>query len=196
VSARATLLLALLALAACRATPLAPDLRPPSAEWPALAALDTWHARGRVAVRSAADGFSASFDWHEAGGRSEIDVRGPLGAGAAHITRSADLIRIDTGAQPPIEVPAPFDRLEDALTQRLGFPLPIEPLRYWILGAPASDRPSAPAPAGFAQDGWTVALDDFTRVPAAPAPLPARLTLSREGTRIKVAVTDWTVGGS
>jgi outer membrane lipoprotein LolB len=191
---RGPALAALLALAACHSNPPRTDLRPAAAAWPNLVAIATWRAHGRVAVRSATEGFSASFDWREADGRSELDVRGPLGAGAAHITRTADSIRIDTGSAAPIDVPAPFDRLEGELTARLGFPLPIEPLRYWMLGAPAPDRPSASTPTGFEQDGWAIALAAFAPVAAAPAPLPSRLTLSRAGTQIKVAVSDWTVG--
>jgi len=191
---RALPAIAVLALAGCHLQPAQPDLRPAATAWPALAALPAWHARGRVAVRTPADGFSASFDWRESDGRSEIDVRGPLGAGAAHITRTTDSIRIETGTAAAIDVPAPFDQLEAALTARLGFPLPLEPLRYWMLGAPAPDRASTPTTGGFDQDGWDIVLGPFAAVPAAPAPLPARLTLSRAGSQIRVAVTDWAVG--
>jgi outer membrane lipoprotein LolB len=194
VIARAPALAALLALAACQTLPPRADLRPAAAAWPRLAAIGSWRARGRVAVRSATEGFSASFDWRESAGRSELDVRGPLGAGAAHITRTADTIRIDTGSAAPIDVAAPFERLEAELTARLGFPLPIEPLRYWMLGAPAPDRPSTATPTGFEQDGWAITLASFAPVSSAPVPLPSRLTLVRAGTQIKVAVSDWAVG--
>ena len=187
-------LLALAMLGACQTLP-PPALAPapaPGAQ-AALAALDSWRARGRVAVRSTAEGFSATFDWREASGRGEIDVRGPLGAGAARITRGAESIRIETSNGPPLEIPAPFAALESELTARLGFPLPIGPLRYWLLGVPDPALSSDPSPQGFLQAGWTVSLAQFTPVPGAPAPLPSRLVLKREATEIRVLVSSWTV---
>ena len=191
---RALAVLALTGLAACRSGPPPAELAPAPELQPAVAALEAWRARGRVAVRTPVDGFSASFDWREANGRGELDVRGPLGAGAARITQTADLIRIETGAAPPVEVPAPFDSLEAELTTRLGFPLPIASLRYWLLGVPAPGVPSEPAGGGFRQAGWTVAPAGFTAVPLAPAPLPSRLVLTRADTQIKVAISAWQLG--
>ncbi len=190
---RVALAVALAALAACHTLP--PPAAIPSAETRALlVSVGDWRARGRVAVRAAAEGFSASFDWREAGGAGEIDVRGPLGAGSAHITRSATAVRIETGSRPPLEIAAPFDSLESELAMRLGFPLPIEPLRFWLLGVPDPAAPSVATATGFTQAGWTVTLSDFSPVAAAPAPLPGRLTLSRSGTEIRVLVSSWQVG--
>lgn len=184
---------ALAALAACQTVPRTEPA--PSADTrAALAAVPAWRARGRVAVRSTGEGFSASFDWREAGGRGEIDVRGPLGAGAALITRTAERIRIETGSNPPIEIPAPFETVEAELTARLGFPLPIEPLRYWMLGVPDPDLPSSALADGFAQAGWNIALSGFAPVAMAPAALPSKLVLTRSGTQVRVVVSTWQVG--
>ena len=185
-------LLALALLGGCQSLP-PPAAAPTPAAQAALATLDTWRARGRVAVRSRAEGFGASFDWREAAGRGEIDVRGPLGAGAARITRSAEAIRIETASGPPLEIAAPFTALESELTARLGFPLPIGPLRYWLLGVPDPALPSEAGGQGFAQAGWTVALAQFAPVAGSPAPLPSRLVLKREATEIRVLVSSWTV---
>ena len=193
---RALALAALCALAACHSVPLRPVGRPSAAAIAGITALADWQAQGRVAVRSAGTGFGASFDWQEAAGASRLDVRGPLGGGAARITRTQDTIRIESGGAPPLEVAAPFDALEGELIARLGFPLPIEALRYWLLGVPAPDRPSTATAQGFEQDGWAIGLDEFAAVDGAPAPLPARLTLTREETRIRVAVSHWRVGAS
>jgi outer membrane lipoprotein LolB len=196
VRSRALAVAALLALAACQHAPLRPVARPSAEAAAAIAALDDWQAQGRVAVRNAGTGFGASFDWQEAGGQSRLDVRGPLGGGAARITRTADTITIDTGTSPPLEIAAPFDALDGEVVARLGFPLPIAALRYWLRGVPAPERPSMPTADGFEQDGWAVGLDEFVAVGAAPAPLPSRLTLSRGDTRIRVALSHWRVGAS
>jgi outer membrane lipoprotein LolB len=180
------------ALAGCATVPTAPVAPPPAADArAALASFDDWRAAGRVAVKTAGDGWSANFDWHERDGRGELGVRGPFGAGAARITRSADRIRIEQGDGPPIDVPAPFDALEPTLRERLGAPLPLEQLRWWLVGVPAPEEPSVPAVQGFEQAGWTVRVDEYASVPGAPAPLPRRLVLERDGTRIRVVVDRW-----
>jgi len=185
----------LLLLAGCRTLPEGAPAGPSTAEQAAIALLADWHARGRVAVHSATDGFNASFDWRETAGRSELDVRGPLGAGAAHISRSDELIRIDTGSGAPLDIAAPFASLEPELTARLGFPLPVDSLRYWVLGVPAPAEASEPLAAGFRQGGWEVSFSAFAAVPGAPGPLPVRLALTRGPTRIRVLVSSWQVGG-
>ncbi len=188
-------LVALLAgLGGCATLPPASTVVPDVAARQAIGALDAWQAVGRVAVRSGGEGFSASFDWREAAGRGELGVRGPFGAGAVHISRSDERIRIESGSAVPLDVPAPFEALEPELVARLGFPLPLGPLRYWMLGVPAPGLPSDGAGGDFSQGGWQVSVGGYVPVAGAPGPLPARLTLTRDTTRIRVVVDRWRVG--
>jgi outer membrane lipoprotein LolB len=184
---------AVLALGGCAAVPTAPvaTTAPAAGEREALARLDGWHASGRVAVKTAADGWSASFDWREAGGRGELGVRGPFGAGAARITRTPDTIHIESGSAAPIDVPAPFDALEPVLVDRLGVSLPIAQLRWWLVGVPAPGTPSAGEGPAFEQSGWRVRVDEYSTVAGAPAPLPRKLVMEREATRVRVLVDRW-----
>jgi outer membrane lipoprotein LolB len=192
---RALALVAMLVgLAGCRTLPPRPVAGPDAAARTAIAALTAWQATGRVAVRAGNGGFSASFDWREAGGRGELGVRGPFGAGAVRISRSDERIRIESGGAPPLDVAAPFEALEPELVARLGFPLPLDPLRYWVLGVPAPGLPADGAGSDFRQDGWQVSVSDFVPVAGSPGPLPARLTLTRDATRIRVVVDRWRVG--
>jgi len=186
---------ALAALAACHSLPSRPDLGPGPEVRALLASMPEWRAQGRVAVRSATGGFSASFDWHQTGDRGELGVHGPFGTGAARISRTPELILIESGQGPAVEVPSPFDSLEPALTARLGFALPIEPLRYWVLGVPAPGLSSEPGSGGdFRQAGWTVSLAGFEPVNGAPGSLPTRLELTRQATRVRVIIDAWQVG--
>jgi outer membrane lipoprotein LolB len=187
------LLAVLVMVAGCRSLP-PPVVAPDAGARAAITALASWQASGRVAVRTGNDGFSASFDWRELAGHGELGVRGPFGAGAVRITRSDERIVIEQGGAPPLEVAAPFEALEPELVARLGFPLPLDPLRFWVLGVPAPGRPVDGDGSAFRQDGWQVTVAEFVPVPGAPGPLPARLTLNRDRTRIRVVVDHWQVG--
>ena len=182
----------LLALAACGHAPLRPV--PPPADAAALAAIEHWQASGRIAVRTAQDGFSAHFDWRQQGPRAQLGVRGPFGAGAARLSVDPDTIRVESGNEPPLEVLAPFDALEPQLVARLGFPLPLAVLRYWMLGIPAPSPEVQGAAPAFDQAGWHVVASGFGAVERAPGSLPGRLELSRGSTRIRVIVDRWQVG--
>lgn len=190
----AAVLVALALLAGCAAVPQRPaSPAPTAAELAALAQLTDFALAGRVAVHSGAEGFSASFDWREAAGRGTLAVRGPFGAGAARITRSDQRVVIESGSDAALEVAAPFTELDAALTARLGFPLPLAPLRYWILGVPAPGLPSEGSASRFRQADWDVACADYARVAGAPGPLPGRLVLTRATTRIRVVIDRWHV---
>lgn len=187
----AVLLAAAAGLAGCATVPRGSPPPPNPSAQAALVDFDDWQATGRVAVKTGEDGWSASFDWREADGRGELGVRGPFGAGAARITRTSSLVRIESGSAEPLEVPAPFDALEPALVERLGVPLPLAQLRWWILGVPAPGAPSAGEGAAFEQSGWRVRVDEYAAVGGAPAPLPRRLVIERDATRIRVVVDRW-----
>jgi outer membrane lipoprotein LolB len=194
VTARWAAPLCLLLLAGCRVAPPRPAL-PPVRDLAAIAAFDHWQASGRIAVRTAQDGFSAQFDWRQSGADGLLGVRGPFGAGAARIAIGAGRIRIESGAEPPLEVAPPYEALEPLLVTRLGFALPLESLRYWLLGVPAPGAEAVPAAAGFEQSGWKVEASGFTTPALAPGPLPDRLQLTRGATRIRVLVDRWRADG-
>jgi len=182
-------------LAGCAAAPRrgAPSVAPTGEELAALTQLSDFTVAGRVAVQSRGEGWNASFDWREAAGRGTLAVRGPFGARAARITRSDERIVIESGDDAPLEVAAPFTGLDAALAARLGFALPLEPLRYWILGVPAPGLASEGGAGSFRQADWDVACAAYARVAGAPAPLPGRLVLTRAATRIRVVIDRWHV---
>jgi outer membrane lipoprotein LolB len=181
-------------LGACSALPPRPA-PPVPRDLVAIAGLETWQASGRLAVRTDQDGFSAHFEWRQAPGDGELSVRGPFGAGAARIAIGADRIRIDSGSEAPLEIAAPYDALEPLLSARIGFPLPLESLRFWLLGIPAPGITVQPAGEGaFLQSGWRIAAHAFGPVAGAPGPLPGQVELTRGTTRIRVLVDRWRAG--
>jgi outer membrane lipoprotein LolB len=89
----------------------------------------------------------------------------------------------------------PSDAVLAQLQERLGVELPIDHLRFWLLGVPdpgaASDfkRNDQDRASQLTQDGWTVDYDRYMPVDADL--LPAHVVLSREGVRVRIAVDRW-----
>jgi outer membrane lipoprotein LolB len=171
------------------------EIRPPTAPAPApwdqrLAELEhksAWQLDGRAAVALGQQGWQASLDWRQNGTESELHLAGPLGVGAMLIKAGPEGISVN-GAPPS-------DTVAAQLQARLGFELPLDDLRYWLLGIPDPESPfeltrNPQDRAQFlSQAGWSIEYDEY--MPSAGDVLPKRLVLSREGARVRIAVDRW-----
>ena len=189
--------LAVAFFAGCRTVPVV--VQPPAAgaqSWDVrrteLQGHDHFQLQGRVAVVAGKDGFSAALNWTQAGSVSQVSLEGPLGAGAMQITANGNSLSILNSHGDHLD----SDAARADLDARLGFEPPLGSLRYWILGVP---DPAAPARESLdpqqsrlqslSQDGWQVDYTGYT--PNGSGWLPARLTVQREGVRVRVVVNDW-----
>ena len=119
-------------------------------------------------------------------------MRGPLGAGGLALVTDGESIELADGAGQPLDGEAARAELE----RRLGVKLPLAQLRYWMLGLPAPNPAgggpvqfsTTPVP-GFVQGGWGVSFEELK--PQAGWNLPARLTATTSGARVRIVVDDW-----
>lgn len=195
----------LLMLAGCATVPKpaptpAPAAIDASAAWPerriALLALQDFSLRGRVAVAAAGEGFSAALRWSQRAATGQLQLNGPLGVGALRVEFTATALSVTDSRGNELAGDAARGELE----RRLGFALPIAELAYWVRGvdAPATDESGAAVDALDAtgtrlsrlqQAGWDV--DYAAYAPSLLGVLPQRLTLTRQGARIRVAIESW-----
>lgn len=176
-------------LAACVTTRRAPA--PVAAAWEQrvadLQALSSWRLEGRAAVAAGTQGWQASLNWRENGALAEVHLSGPLGVGSMVLKRGPDGLSLN-GAPPS-------DAVLTQLQERLGFELPIDHLRYWLLGVPDpsaafelkrndQDRASL-----LTQDDWTVDYDRY--MPVDGDLLPSHLVLHRANVRVRIVVDHW-----
>lgn len=186
-----SLVLCCVVLAACVTTRPAPANL--TAGWEqrvaALQALNLWQLDGRAAVAVGTQGWQATLDWRQRGDSSEVHLSGPFGVGAVVLKRTAAGLSLN-GA-------APSDAVLGQLQEKLGFELPLDHLRFWLLGVPdpsmASElkRGDQDRALQLIQDGWSVDYDRY--IPSDGDVLPAHLVLSREGVRVRIAVDHWDV---
>ena len=161
-----------------------------------LARLTTWEVEGRVGVVTAKDGGSGSLDWKQQGETLVFDFVGPLGSGAIHVEGDADALRVRSSRGDDF---LSFDPEAD-FAARLNMPLPVNSMRYWLLGLPdphASFDKQADARGelvSLMQRGWQVQYQAYTDVDGYS--LPVKLSLQREAVRIKLVINAWTLGAS
>ena len=181
------------ALLVCGCATLPPA--PASGDWPArreaLLALDQWTLTGRVAVTRGEEGFSGGVQWRQRGPVAEIDVRGPLGAGAIAIRLDGESLAVtDTDGRS-----LDGEAARRATVDYVGAPLPYAELRYWLLGAPAPDSPwretldDGQRLAALEQAGWQVRYGRYTAQHGME--LPARVELTAGTLRLRFAVSAW-----
>ena len=155
-------------------------------------ALSQWVARGRIALTAQGEGGSGSFVWQQRSERTELTVRGPLGAGGFKVTSDGATLRVEDGSGQAID----GDAAREAVERQLGVALPLAEFRYWMLGVPApeSHGPAQQATGpvrGFTQSGWVVAYDSHQ--PAGPWSLPARMSARTGDARVRIVVDTWEV---
>ena len=128
-----------------------------------------WQLGGRAAVALGQQGWQASLDWRQRGADSDIHLAGPLGVGALEIKVTPAGLSLN-GAPPS-------DAMIGQLQERLGFELPLDNLRYWLLGIPDPGmtfeltRNPQDRAQHLSQAGWTIDYDRY--LPANGDLLPA-----------------------
>jgi outer membrane lipoprotein LolB len=152
-----------------------------------LQRLDAWQLDGRAAVAMGAQGWQATLNWRQSGDSSEVHLAGPFGVGAMVLKRTPQGVSLN-GAPPS-------DAVVSQLQERLGFELPLDRLRFWLLGVPDPSaayelkRNDQDRALELIQAEWTI---DYDRYMTSDADLlPAHMTLTREGVRVRIAVDHW-----
>ncbi len=187
----------LLWLAGCRTVPPPAVIVGPGAGAPwseqrtSLEKLDHYSLTGRVAVAANGQGFSGNLRYRQQAQRADVALDGPLGMGGLRMALEGDRLNISTSKGEQLDGPEARAELE----RRLGFDLPLDQLRWWLLGIPAPGESTLDQDAasgeihGFQQNGWRVNID--SRLPALGFALPQKLTATREGTRLKLLIESW-----
>lgn len=178
-------------LSACRTlTPSGLPVTELPANWPERrASLQGWQRyaiEGRVAVQAGDDGFTAALRWAQAEERSTLELQGPLGAGA---------VRLDFS---PLQAPLATAAAREALEAQLGFTLPIESLRYWLLGVPDPSLAfqefgleAAGRLGSLQQGGWRIDYPRYAMVAGSRVELPETIEIRRDPVRLRLRIARW-----
>lgn len=157
----------------------------------ALETLTHWRVQGRIAVRTASEGWSANFDWQQRGEDYRIRVRGPFGQGAVELHGNSLGVWLKRADQPPVFALNP----EALLEQETGWQLPLAGLGSWLRGLPVpGGQPNiAWDEQGrlleIEQNGWQISYSRY--LTQGDFQLPEKLRMQRDSLRVKFIIDGW-----
>lgn len=210
---RTLLLLSLLTLGGCASLPEAPDSSTlPSTEgaldrdaqrlelWLArqreVQKLNTWRCEGRAAILAQNGGGQISFDWLHNPQNQVLNIKTPLGQNAMQLT-------INPGGATLIDHEGQVtqgDNGEAMLNEVLGWSVPLESLRAWLLGLPASrDDSYTLDPQGrlltLESQGWSIEYKRYSDINnlGTGMSLPSKFELRRSEVTLRLVIDRWTL---
>jgi outer membrane lipoprotein LolB len=167
-------------------------LERPSGQAAPLVARETFEAAGRLSARHGAEALAANFQWRHTADRDEIELITPLGQTIAQLTGDDTSVRLQAADGRILTA-----NNWSALTERgLGWPLPVDGLKYWMQGSARSGAPftSEPGddgrPSVLRQDGWTIVYQTYAEAPAGVW-RPSRLTATYPEVELRLAIDRW-----
>lgn len=191
------LLLAL--LAGCAAQPPRPAVDDPEAVYRErvedLAARDRWALSGRVGIQIDGKGWNADLDWRQQPDGYRLHLFGPFGKLVAQVQSDGNGVTLTADDNRVVRAAS----ADELVRREVGWPLPVDGLRDWILGRPVRGNPEFELslddwgrPSRLRQDGWEI---DYLRyredlVPA----LPDRVQLVHEDIRVNLVIDEWRLG--
>jgi outer membrane lipoprotein LolB len=157
----------------------------------ALETLTHWRVQGRIAVRSASEGWTAHFDWSQRGDEYLVRVRGPFGQGAVELHGDGLGVWLKRTDQPPVFAQNP----EVLLERETGWQLPVAGLSSWLRGLPVpGGQPTIAWDAQgrllqIEQDGWQISYSRY--LAQGELQLPEKLRMQRDSLQVKFIIDGW-----
>lgn len=156
-----------------------------------LEKLTEWRVQGRIAVRTASEGWSAHFDWKQQGEDYRIRVRGPFGQGGVEMHGNGQGVWLKRADQPPVFALNP----EALLEQETGWQLPVAGLSSWLRGLPVpGGQPDiAWDEQGrllkIEQNGWQISYSRYLL--QSGIQLPEKLRMQHDSLKVKFIIDGW-----
>jgi outer membrane lipoprotein LolB len=177
--------LLVLLISGCSSVPIESEGRYETQSRESLYKLEQWAFEGRVAITGKKEAWQANINWTHATNEEKIKLAGPLGQGATFIQLTGNSVTIDRGDNKPLRSTQP----ELFINQQLGLFVPVQSLRYWVVGLPEPNSRYSLTSSGFTQAGWLIDYKQMHSVNARP--MPYKITISNEQLKLKLIIDQW-----
>ncbi len=160
-----------------------------------LSELTGWQMTGRVAVKSVQDSWSASLSWQQQAETFDIRFSSMLGQRLAQLKGDT----LVSSLYLPDERVISAANVSDLLDEELGWSVPMDGLRYWLVGLPA---PALVSPEKLKmgldelgrlqwleQAGWRIEYQRYRT--AGALDVPKKMVLTRNDLRVRFVIDRW-----
>ena len=152
-----------------------------------LTGIETWAARGRIAVNTGERAFQGRFQWSQDADALALTVRGPLGTNVLRVSGPAETLVVEARGETWT-----LDEPETQLSSLVGWWLPVTSFKSWLLGLP---DPDYAAQARIGEDSLLDTLDQrlwqlsfVSHQLAAGVLVPRRIDLSHGSLEFRIVV--------
>ena len=194
------LILAVVLQAGCASIPEPPPVDNPGLVWEQrrdeLSRIAYWHLTGRLAVRSGNDAWNINLDWQQKGDDYQILLNGPFGAGKVKLIGNAAGVELRDAENKTFYA----DKPGELLRERTGVTMPVEGLRYWIVGLSTPQQTSQPKldPQGriaaLEDNHWRVKFRRYTEVSGLQLPEKIFISKPEQQIDVRLVVDEWKLG--
>jgi len=194
-------LLAVVLLAGCAGVPEEPPpVDNPASVWQArrseLSRIAYWHLSGRLAVSNGSEAWHINLDWLQRGDDYQIQLNGPFGAGKVRLIGNAYGVELRDSDNKSFYADKPGELLQ----QRTGVLMPVEGLRYWILGLDTPQQTQPPKLdaqgrlASLVDNQWRVNFRRYTEVKGLQLPEKIFISKPEQEIDVRLVVDEWKLG--
>ncbi len=196
--------MSLLLTSACTTVPVdaptsasSPD---PQQTWqtrqPELAAIKVWRLSGRVAVSQDEKAWNLNLEWQQDGDEYEIILNGPFGAGKVKLIGNAYGVLLRDSDEQVFYA----DNAQTLLLEHTGVNMPVEGLRYWIIGLTSPLQQKKPVldeqgRLDYLEDAnWQVRFKRYTDVSGMQLPNKVFVREPHSDIDVRLVVDNWKLG--
>lgn len=176
----------LILVSACSVVPVEPEIHYSRAAMIHLYELEHWSFEGRLALTGQNDSWSANISWEHSPEAEKIKLSGPLGQGTVVISLTGNIVTIDRGGDDVQSSTRP----EEFINQQLGMFVPVQSLRYWVVGLPEPLRSYKDTDVGFNQAGWLSEYKQMQPVNDEEA-MPHKMMVMNNQVKLKLIIDHW-----
>jgi outer membrane lipoprotein LolB len=194
------LLLATLLYAGCASIPEPPPVDNPVEVWhqrrEELSRIAYWHLTGRLAVRNGNEAWNINLDWQQKGDDYQIQLNGPFGAGKVRLVGNTDGVVLRDSDNQTFYA----DKPENLLQERTGVTMPVEGMRYWIVGLSTPQQTKPPKLdlqgriASLEDNHWRVKFRRYTEVSGLQLPDKIFISKPDQDINVRLVVDEWKLG--
>jgi len=162
-----------------------------SARQEAITALEGFRLSGRAALQSERAGWTARLDWQQGPQIWTMELSGPFNQGTVRLAGDDSGVSLESDGERIVAL-----SIQALLGDNLGWRVPLESLRFWVLGLPAPQWPvedlqldAAGRLTDVRQGPWRLSV--LAYMDDTPLALPRRVYVNGEAADLRLVVRSW-----